>query len=455
MKYKYNLEKGSRKHHCPACKQKTFVRFVDDNGDYAGDSFGRCDRESKCGYHERPPFETKQPLQPIIRFDGKTISFEFDYNEAIVNALKQLPGRKWDAQRKRWFIESENITDEVKAFAAKFGFEIMDFKPKKPVYIPTEILKQTLQPERYPVNSFINFLLGKDIDKSEIEKVIAAYYLGTIAKGEHTGAITFPFIDRKGNICAIQVKNFDQNNHTTATTFLNAILARYYKDSSKPLLEWLKAYYAQDKRVRCLFGEHLLNRYPNNPIALVEAPKTAIYGSLYFGMPGDSESNFLWLGVYNKSSLTFDRIKALEGRKVFVFPDLSEDGKTFSEWQTKAREYESRLTNTRFIFSDLLERLAPETYKANGGDLADFLIKFNWKEFKGLELYPAFWDTPCERNDVNDYWRLVNWACDLEAAKIAKDYTKGDRIINEAQAAGFDGIPDDIMKEYAPSFLIN
>jgi hypothetical protein len=147
------------------------------------------------------------------------------------------------------------------------------------------------------------------------------------------------------------------------------------------LPEWLEAYTKQDKRVSCLFGEHLLSKYHRNPVALVEAPKTAIYGTLYFGLP-EAPENFIWLAVYNKSSFSFNKLKALQGRFVYVFPDLSKDGNTFKEWETKAKEYKSRLPGTQFIFSDLLERLAPERDKSEGNDLADYLIKQDWRQFR-------------------------------------------------------------------------
>jgi len=72
----------------------------------------------------------------------------------------------------------------------------------------------------------------------------------------------------------------------------------------------------------------------------------------------------------------------LQRRFVYVFPDLSKDGNTFKEWETKAKEYESRLPGTRFIFSDLLEQLAPERDKSEGNDLADYLIKQDWRLFR-------------------------------------------------------------------------
>ena len=124
-----------------------------------------------------------------------------------------------------------------------------------------------------------------------------------------------------------------------------------------------------------------MNKYPSNPIALVEAPKTAIYGTLYFGLP-ETNNSLIWLAVYNKSSFAFDKLKALQGRYVYVFPDLSKDGSTFKEWETKAKTFQNQLKGTKFILSDLLEQLAPETDKSKGNDIADYLIKQDWQQFR-------------------------------------------------------------------------
>ena len=159
------------------------------------------------------------------------------------------------------------------------------------------------------------------------------------------------------------------------------IIIKHYNLNNIPLPKWLEAYSKQQKFVSCLFGEHLLSKYRNNPVALVEAPKTAIYGALYFGLP-ESDDSLIWLAVYNKSSFSFDKLKVLEGRKVIVFPDLSKNGKTYGEWQDKAKQYEKQLKNTRFIFSDLLEKYASDDERNNGLDIADFLIKQDWRLFR-------------------------------------------------------------------------
>jgi hypothetical protein len=218
-------------------------------------------------------------------------------------------------------------------------------------------------------------------DIQDLEKVISLYYLGTVCNGYRKGAITFPFIDKNTNVRTVQVKQFDKANHTTGTDFLHSILEKYYDRNNKPLPEWLAAYLKQDKRVSCLFGEHLLKQYPFNPIALVEAPKTAIYGTLYFGFPEQVE-NFLWLGVYNLSSLSFDKCKVLHGRDIYLFPDLSKTGHAFEQWSAKAKQYENQMPGTKFIIHDFLEINATEDQREDGLDLADYLIKQDWRAFR-------------------------------------------------------------------------
>lgn len=344
--HRYSLEKGSKKHHCPDCNKKTFVLYIDtETGDYLPEQYGRCDRESNCSYH----------LNPYLDGYAKAIWEQEQGNRS------ELPNN-WKPQRKKAIPQPT----------------------PEPVFFDFDTFKQTLQPERYEKNTFLQNLFYRvqfPFEVDEVTKVIQLYRLGTVANGYRAGANTFPFIDIKGNVRAVQVKQFDEQNHTTGTDFLHSIIEKHHTRNNKPLPEWLEAYTKQDKRISCLFGEHLLSKYPNNPVALVEAPKTAIYGTLYFGLPETPES-LIWLAVYNKSSFSFDKLKVLQGRFVYVFPDLSKDGNTFKEWETKAKEYESRLPGTRFIFSDLLEQLAPERDKSEGNDLADYLIKQDWRLFR-------------------------------------------------------------------------
>ena len=169
----------------------------------------------------------------------------------------------------------------------------------KTVFIPVEVFNRTRA--GYEKNVFIQNLLSQvafPFEVQDIEKVISLYRLGTVQNGYRLGANTFPFIDINDNVRAVQVKQFDEMNHTIGTDFLHSIIEKHHRRNNKPLPEWLEAYNKNETKVSCLFGEHLLSKYPYNPVALVEAPKTAIYATLYIGFP-EQPTNLLWLAVYN------------------------------------------------------------------------------------------------------------------------------------------------------------
>jgi len=341
--YRYILEIGSKKHRCPECEKKSFTFYIDTETDnYLPQQYGRCDHESKCGYQLNP--------------------YKDGYSKMIWKQEQGQDTSNWNPykQKKRR----------------------VQYRKPKPVFIPVEVLNTTLL--GYEKNVFIQNLLKRvafPFQVQDIEKVISLYNLGTVQNGYRKGANTFPFIDIKNNVRAIQVKQFNKENHTTGTDFLHSIIDKYHTRNNKPLPEWLKAYNNNETKVSCLFGEHLLNKYPYNPIALVEAPKTAIYGTLYFGFPEQSK-NLLWLAVYNLSSLNLNKCKALKNRDVYLFPDLSKDGKAFELWSNKAKEIQSQLQDSSFTVSNLLEQLAPQQDKDQGNDLADYLIKQDWRLFR-------------------------------------------------------------------------
>ena len=400
-KHRYKLTSNKvAKLDCPDCgAKKHWQRYIDaETNEILPEKYGRCDNEQKCGYQLLPPLQTKTFFAEVTEledYSNKAIKlkqgekFFFVPKSVILENVEngvyiaeyffkdnEDKKPKYDALNVKYFDKKGNTTFIPKAVLIK--------PTPEPVFFDFDTFKKTLQPERYEKNTFIQNLFYSvqfPFEVDEVTKVIQLYRLGTVKNGYRAGAVTFPFIDIDRNVRTIQVKQFDKTNHTTGTDFLHSIIEKHHTRNNKPLPDWLEAYIKQDKRVSCLFGEHLLSKCPLNPVALVEAPKTAIYGTLYFGFPKLPDS-LVWLAVYNKSSFSFDKLKALKGRFVYVFPDLSKDGNTFKEWETKAKEFEKRLPGTRFIFSDLLEQLAPETDKHAGNDLADYLIKQDWRLFR-------------------------------------------------------------------------
>jgi len=385
--YRYKLDRSSKKVICPSCKKKTFVLYIDTlTGEILPENYGRCDRESKCNHKELPPLETKCLFVPFDSIKEHKASFQI----IAKGRFYYLPQSQVfeintsGAYVSEFILKSEMtenpppfIESDIKYFNSLNNSYKVTPQQQAPKlsFIPDSILKATLK--GYESNVFINNLMKYEntpFNASDISKAISLYYLGTITKGVNKGAICFPFIDINGKVRTIQAKQFDSENHTTKTTFIHAIMQQHYKNENLPFPLWLNDYLNNEKFVSCLFGEHLLKKYPTNPVALVEAPKSAIYSTLFFGFP-DNPKNYIWLSTYNLSSLTLEKCEVLQGRNVVLFPDLSKDGKAFDLWHTKANEFKKAIPNTNFNVSDLLEKNATAEQKNKGLDIADYLIK--------------------------------------------------------------------------------
>ena len=349
QEHRYSLSSNkAKKIKCPYCqKPKHWQRYIDnETGELLPDSMGRCDNENKCGAWVTP----------------KETGYALD-------VWKQENQNNYTAEKK---YSTYTTTKQTKSI------------PVKPlVYFDKEIYSKVSNPSRYINNIFLQNLINNipyPFPREDVYKVASLYQLGTINKGYRAGAVTFPIIDMNGNIRAVQVKQFDETNHTTGTGFLHSIIESSHNEKGEPLPEWLQSYIAQEKRVTALFGEHLIGKYPHHIVAIVEAPKTAIIGSLYFGLP--YQSNMVWVATFGKSYFTIDRLQSLKNRKVFVFPDLSKDGATFREWKEKSEQFEKQLQGSRFAVSDLLENHAEDEDRQNGNDIADVIIKQDWKDRK-------------------------------------------------------------------------
>ena len=148
----------------------------------------------------------------------------------------------------------------------------------------------------------------------------------------------------------------------------NPITGRRLKDVSGAI-DWIHARLKRDgvlpdnfNLVQCLYGEHLLAKYPNRIVALTESEKFAIIASGVY--PG-----YVWLATGGKSQLSIDKLRVLKGRTVILFPDV--DG--YDYWNQKTKEIEA--IGCKVMVSDLLEKNASAQDRANKIDLADWLIR--------------------------------------------------------------------------------
>ena len=116
---------------------------------------------------------------------------------------------------------------------------------------------------------------------------------------------------------------------------------------------------------QCLFGAHLLPRYPDKTVALVESEKSAVIASIVL-------PQYLWVSCGGKMNLEAgQKHLALKGRKVVMFPDTDLSGETYAFWSKKAAEWRENGFDVQV--SDILEKTATAAQKAAKIDIADLL----------------------------------------------------------------------------------
>jgi hypothetical protein len=299
---------------------------------------------------------------------------------------------------KQYFHDNNISLDTIKPKANNLKTVIP--QPKPVSFIPVELFKSSLK--GHETNHFVKYLIGLfgvDITKD----LISSYFIGTSRYWK--GATVFWQIDILGKV------------RTGKIMLYNDVTGKRIKEPFNHI-NWVHQVAKQPEfeLKQCLFGEHLLKE-KTKPVAIVESEKTAIISSIYL-------PQFIWLAVGSLNNLNAEKCQVLKGRNVTLFPDLN----GFEKWNNKAKE----LSNIEvFTVSDLLERKATETERKKGFDLADYLIKYDYKKFELPETehferplidFKSFEQIETKRNFFKlEKIKSVSW--DLEISKLEKYFS--------------------------------
>lgn len=273
----------------------------------------------------------------------------------------------------------------------------------KPVsFVPIEVFKASLKAQE--TNHFVQFLIklfGVDV----AIQLVSSYF---IASSKHwNGSTVFWQIDLQGKVRTGKIMLYSPTTGKRIKEPFNHI-------------NWVHSILKQPEYElkQCLFGEHLLID-KTKPVAIVESEKTAVIASIYL-------PQFIWVAVGSLTNLNEEKCCILKGRAVTLFPDLN----GFNKWSSKAKEL-SHLT--LFTVSDLLERKATKEERIQGLDLADYLIKFSYKDFAIVEseankIPQAINSSLCKNKpvefqstiifDKQQHLKLVSWGQEID--KIEK-----------------------------------
>ena len=298
--HRFRLQKyktKSDRYTCPQCGRKfCFTRYVDSEGNWLGENVGRCDHESSCGYHYTPR------------------AFFRDH-----------PSASWENKNKQ-----ANLKKTINAALS------IDKST-----IPFEYVMRSV---RTDTDSNLTRYLKEAFPSSDVLRAVEEYYIGVTNSGD---TIYFE-IDTEGHCRTGKIMRYDLTGH------------RIKDENSANRIDWVHKHLRLPNDwtlSQCLFGEHLLKKYPNKDVALVESEKTAIICSIV--MP-----EFVWLATGGKSQLN-DRVRILSGKRVTVFPDAD----AIEAWKQKVREY----PEVGFIVSDILKK-ADTAHNTDNMDIADWIL---------------------------------------------------------------------------------
>lgn len=354
--YRYILDnrRNRKKYKCPACGEKTAVVYIDTATNEAlPDHVCKCDRLVNCTYHYTP---------------------------------------------KQYFDENPGSRPAVELFTTDRKPE-----PEKPLlYFDKDVFAASLAD--YENNSFVHYL-NTLFDSATVEKLITNYGFGT-SHSRWGNACVFWFITIDARIKCGQIKLFDATGHTASyysnkagknkkcTDWAHNAIKYKLQANNRPLPGWLNEYIDRGDFCTSLYGGHLINlpENINKPIALVEAPKTAIVASVYI-------PQYLWLATGSLGNFTEDRIKVLAGRTVHLYPDLG----AFDNWDKRGKCY-SHIAD--FVTIDILEKIATVEERENGFDLCDYLTRVNHAEYLLMDQYRQEY---LQRVDMSDSEQLQLW----------------------------------------------
>lgn len=335
---------GSR-HTCPECGRKgAFVRYIDtETGEPLADNVGRCNREDSCGYHYKPreyfadhpgaglPFRPSQPaaFRPIVRTwtpppprESYTIPAQL-VKDLYAREAQEEAGRMPSARR--WPFSHLFTGSELRNGIEKSAFRSC------------------------AASSCLAAFLCDRFGADAFQAVARRYNLGS-----WRGAAVFWYVDSGRRIRTGKAMYYLESGHRNK---------KYNPFYMHPIISEQAGLAEGWKLRRCLFGEHLLQRSPTAPVALVESEKTALICATL--CPGP-----VWLAAGGKHYLNADTCAALKGRSVIAYPDLG----AFDEWRLKLGGI-SKEAGFAVEVSTLLEGIATAQERAAGLDIADYILR--------------------------------------------------------------------------------
>jgi hypothetical protein len=332
MDAKYSLQKyggASTRHTCPNCgDKKSLALYVDALGNILDSRVGKCNHESGCGYHY-------PPKQFFIDHPDKSDSkAQYGTNGRKPANYKPQPQKR--EVRPLYFIDREVMAKSINDKNGLFRFIADTFSRWDALCVMGHYNLGSTKDGRVIYWQIDNVFQKEDTLQTN----------GILHKGGH------------GRVRTGKVMKYNPDGHRDKQTPPTWIHALMKKQGLLPD-NW--------ELTQCLFGEHLLNIYPDKPVCIVESEKTAVLCTLMF-------PTSIWLATGGMSQLSVDKMKVLAGRSVTFFPDTDTEGKAYHTWKDKVEALTKEIRFASYKVSDILEKKAIPEEKAKSIDIGDWIV---------------------------------------------------------------------------------
>jgi len=218
---------------------------------------------------------------------------------------------------------------------------------KQPDYIPHKYLKRSLSLD----SNFVRFL-RKHFSDLQIAEAANNYLLGATIKKE----VIFWQVDIHGKVRTGKIMQYNPQTGRRIKTGYGGINWVHHK------LKKSNPSFSDFNLSQCYFGEHLLRLYPDKPVAIVEAEKTAVIASMIY-------HDYNWLAAGNLNGLNVEKSRVLRGKTIILYPDAG----CYDRWLRKAEQINRELP-LHLTVSAFLEHFSTPQQSHLGYDLADYII---------------------------------------------------------------------------------
>jgi hypothetical protein len=251
----------------------------------------------------------------------------------------------------QFLMNAEHMTfpDAIRWLGKKYGIEVddtpLDWTPPPPrptpppppaLEIPRSWVRRTMDVD-YNRNIFTYWFMMLPWDNDQRKRLPSTLWQYCVG-GWQDGRVVFWQIDHTGKPRAAKLMRYLQDGHRDKTAHPGWI---YNQDGCRQQLD-------PDNHtiLKPLFGSHLLTKYPEAAVNIVESEKTALVMANYYG----NLDKQLWLACGGLQHMNLEAMQVLidQGRKVWLWPD--KDGR--EQWNAVCDKLGSDCVNVFTKFFD-------------------------------------------------------------------------------------------------------